>query len=176
MFSSLALSVCCIVPFMFSHMLLPFVITPGLLPPLSSPVPCLFISVCVFSLYIPFTPCPVILFVSPSAPAHVPAPISAPVSVPVCSQFPVPFGMCFWIFAFCILIWTLALICALPFWVALCLAVFCCYFAFRPVLSVFDFFVFSFNLLMLTFRSPLYCLLSSDYLHLGPPPFHSLPL
>ena len=48
MFSSLALSVCCIVPFMFSHMLLPFVITPGLLPPLSSPVPCLFISVCVF--------------------------------------------------------------------------------------------------------------------------------
>ena len=30
-----ATSVCCIVPFMFSHVLLPFVTTPGLLPPLS---------------------------------------------------------------------------------------------------------------------------------------------
>ena len=45
------------VPFMFAHVLLPLVTTPGLLPPLSSPVPRLFISVCVFSLCFPFTPC-----------------------------------------------------------------------------------------------------------------------
>ena len=58
MFSPLSPSVCYIVPFMFSHVLLPLVTTTGLLPPLSSPVPLLFISVCVCSLCLPFTPCP----------------------------------------------------------------------------------------------------------------------
>ena len=38
----------------------PLVTTPGLLPPLSSPVPRLIISVCVFSQCFPFTPCLVI--------------------------------------------------------------------------------------------------------------------
>ena len=56
-FSPLAPSVCCIVPFIFSHVLLPLVTSPGLLPPLSSPVPHLVISVCVFSLWVSFTPC-----------------------------------------------------------------------------------------------------------------------
>ena len=54
MFLPKAPSVCYIVPFMFSHVLLPFVTTPGLLQ---------FISVCVFSLCVPFTPCLVIVFV-----------------------------------------------------------------------------------------------------------------
>ena len=63
MFSPLAPSVCCVVPFMFSHMLLPLVTSPDILPPLSSPVPCHIISVCVFSLCVPFMPCLVIVFV-----------------------------------------------------------------------------------------------------------------
>ena len=75
MFFPLAPSVCC-VPFMFSHVLLPFVTTPGLLPPLSSPVPHLFISVCIFGLCVTFTPCPVIV---------------CPLNVPVCvASDPVP--------------------------------------------------------------------------------------
>ena len=59
---------------------------------LSSPVICLIVSVCVFSLCFP--PClgPVIIFVSPSAPA------------PVCLQS-VPHGMCFWILSFAFCLW-----------------------------------------------------------------------
>ena len=80
-----SVSLCCTVPFMFRHVLLPLISTPGLLPPLTSPVPPLFINVCVFSLCLPLTPCPVIVFVSPYLPMHLFQ------SVPVCSRlFPVP--------------------------------------------------------------------------------------
>ena len=61
MFFPVAPSVYCIVPFMF-------LCAPPLRyhtwPPPSSPVPRLFISVCVLSLCVPFTPCLVIVFVS----------------------------------------------------------------------------------------------------------------
>ena len=63
MFSPLAPSVCCI-PFMFSHVLLPLVTSPGLLPPLS---PRLFLVLSLVSVYLvcvfSFTPCPVIVLV-----------------------------------------------------------------------------------------------------------------
>ena len=45
----------------------PLITTPGLLPPLSSPVSRLIIRVCVFSLCFPCTPCPV-MYLSASAP------------------------------------------------------------------------------------------------------------
>ena len=110
--------VCCIVPFMFSHVLLPLVTTPGLLPPLSSPVPRLFISLCIFSLCLPFTPCPVIVFVSPCLLLLMPLFQFAP----VCSHlFPVPLGM---FLDFCILHFDLYF----AFCKCTCLAVFCCYF------------------------------------------------
>ena len=71
---------------------------------LSSPVPCWFISVCVFSLFVPFTPCPAIVFVC------------------VCSRLlPVPLGMCFWIFAFWFELCFWFVLCPVSF--ALCLAV-----------------------------------------------------
>ena len=71
---------------------------------LSSPVPCWFISVCVFSLFVPFTPCPAIVFVC------------------VFSRLlPVPLGMCFWIFAFWFELCFWFVLC--PFSFALCLAV-----------------------------------------------------
>ena len=84
-FFPLAPSVYCIVPFMFSHVLLPFVTTPGLLPPLSPHLflvcssvsvylVCVFPSFLVQSLYLSASVCV-------HAPIHVPVPCSPTVCV-----------------------------------------------------------------------------------------------
>ena len=112
----------CFVPFMFSHMLLPLVTSPGILPPLSSPVPHHVISVCVFSLCVPFSPCPVI--------------------VCLC-LFMLLFMLLFMVFmisGFWCLIWTLIFLCTLScLYVATLPCCFGCYFAFCPCFVCFWF-------------------------------------
>ena len=94
----------------------------------TSPVPRLVVSVCVFSLCLPCSPSPVVVCMCQplSAPAHVSVPSSP-----------------WYVFLnFCILIWTLVLICTLPYF--LCTLFHCCFVAtlsFIPVWSVFGFLV-----------------------------------
>ena len=90
----------------------------------TSPVPRLFISVCVFSLYVPFTPCPVIVFC-----LYVALCVQAPVHVLV-HVLPVslsPHGMCslnfdFWFSDVWFELWFFSLYFEL-FYLPLCLAV-----------------------------------------------------
>ena len=102
--------------------------SPGILPPLSSPVPRHVISVCVFSLCVPFTPCLVIVCILSLV---APAPAPAPAPRLVCSGF-------FWHFLFHVWfeLWLWFELCI--FALVLCL-ILCCYFVFRPHLSAFGF-------------------------------------
>ena len=98
----------------------------------TSPVPCLVVSVCVFSLCVPCTPCLVIASVC--------------VHAPVCSQFPM---VCVFGLEFCILPFDLNFAFDLTFVLLVCtlFSYLSCYFTFVPSLSSFR----SSSLLLLLF-------------------------
>ena len=172
---SVSLAVCCLVPSWFSPLctspLLPHLASSLL--SLSSPVPRLFISVCVFSLCIPFTPRLVIVFclsVSVHASVHVCVCSCSCLFLPV-SSLPM---VC--VFGPWVLLFALILICTLPFFgctlscpflLLLCLAVLRCYFVFL-FLALLVFWI----QLLLNKSLPFVPLIlaSWEYLCLGPPP------
>ena len=156
------------VPFMFSYVLLPLVTSPGILPPLSSPVPRHVISVCVFSLCVPFTPCPVIVFCLYSV-------FGCSCSCS-CSCFLLPvsclvgFGFILHFFPCLIVLWHWFELCIFALLLCLILG---CYFVFHPCLSAFGFCKQLLNKSSPFCLFPWSCLLCNCvWVHL---PFHSLP-